>query len=205
MNKNSITYSRVKLKFSEKGYKFFTDPYDLNVFGIRSNFKIAGDFDDLLGIAFIDNEGCEKLFLFNATTDSGAQYLLNPLHPKGAAILMTGQYPSAYKIGVHGRTWSSGGYEALEQINPMKYVRDNNKNNIIGDSVTPIFSGVLKTNIHRASKWKILDKIGPYSAGCQVIQSPIDFEIFMSICKQQDIHGLGDKFTYTLLEEKDFA
>lgn len=204
INIDQISYKRLKLIFSEKGYKFFTEPFDMNVFGIRSSNVVAGEFDDYVGVEYVNGDHDEKLFLFKATTDSGLKYLLNPLHLKGAAILLEGQHLGAYKIGIHGRTWASGGYEAMEQVSPMEYVRDNNKNNILGDSVAVPFSGILKTNIHRASKWEILDKIGGYSAGCQVIQDPEDFKVFMAICKQQIEHGLGNSFSYTLLNEKDF-
>lgn len=199
-----IFYKNIKLRYEEKGYKFFTGIYDLNIFGIRSNTKIAGEFDDWVGVAYLDNSRCERLFFAKATTDSGAKYLLNPLHPKGAAIMLPGQYRKAYKLGIHGRTWASGGYKALEQINPMRYVRDNNKNNILGDSVTVPFEDILKTNVHRANKFKIIDRIGGYSAGCQVIQDPVQFETFICICEEQKTHGHGDFFTYTLFEENDF-
>ena len=199
-----ISYKRIKLRYEQKGYTFFEKPYDLNVFGIRSLNKIAGRFDDYVGVAYKDNSNTERLFIVKATTDPGTKWLLNPLHPKGAAILLPGQYRRAYKLGVHGRTWASGGYPALEQSNLMKYVRDNNKNNILGDSVTVPFLDNLKTNIHRASKWKVVDLIGSYSAGCQVIQDPVDFEAFLTICKEQEAHGHGSYFTYTLMEETDF-
>lgn len=200
----SIQYKNVKLRYETKGYKFFTGAYDLNIFGIRSNTKKAGEFDDYVGVAYLDDSGCERLFFAKATTDPGSKYLLNPLHTSGAAIMLLGQYRSAYKIGIHGRTWASGGYKALEQCNLIRYVRDNNKNNILGDEVTVPFVDNLKTNIHRANKYKIIDRIGGYSAGCQVIQDPVQFDAFLALCDQQPSHGHGDKFTYTLFEENDF-
>jgi hypothetical protein len=198
-----ISYKRVKLRFEEKGYAFFTKPYDLNIFGVRSDNKIGGSFDDLVGIAYTDNSNTERLFLAEATTDPSDKWLFKPLHPKGTAIMLPGQYRRAYKIGIHGRTWASGGYKALEQINLMRYVRDNNQDNVLDIHGAPFLDN-LKTNIHRASKWEIVDKIGSYSAGCQVIQDPVDFELFISLCEDQVSHGLGNKFTYTLLEQYDF-
>lgn len=200
----SLQYKNIQLRYTERDYAFFTKPYDLNIFGIRSNTKEAGEFDDHVGVAYKDDLGAERLFLAKATTDPGSKYLLNPLHPKGAAIMLPGQYRKAYKIGVHGRTWASGGYKALEQCNLIRYVRDNNKNNILGDEVTVPFLDNLKTNIHRANKYKIIDRIGGYSAGCQVIQDPNQFEVLMALAEQQEQRGHGSYFTYTLFTEDDF-
>ena len=106
------------------------------------------------------------------------------------------------------RSWASGGYKALEQIKPMKYVRDNTKDTILDTAVKYLVkktTGVFKTNIHRASKNKIVDRIGSYSAGCQVIQDPNDFDHLIRLCEAQ-IRVIGvNSFTYTLLNENDFV
>ena len=56
-------------------------------------------------------------------------------------------------------------------------------------------------NIHKSgqdSTW-----VENWSAGCQVFKRVKDFDAFMKICKKaKTIHG--NKFTYTLLESKDF-
>lgn len=203
MNMNALSYQRMQLAYSKKGYTFFTNPYDLNIFGIRSQNKKSGLFDDLIGIAYTGSAGDKKLFLCSATTDPSEKWLLKPLHPNGTAIVLEGQYRSCYKLGIHGRTWTSGGYPALEQVGKMKYVRDNNKDSTL-DFDSNSFWGILKTNIHRASSWEIVDRIGSYSAGCQVIQDPEKFRQFMVLCNLQKSAGWGDHFTYTLFNEKDF-
>lgn len=185
-----------------KGYVFFDKSFDMNVFGIRNSIQVAGDFDDIVGIAYRDERYREHIEFYQATTDPSDQYLLRPLNPKGTIAIVPGQYRQVYKLGIHGRTWASGGYEALEQIAPIKYIRDNNKDNIL-DMDNPEFWGVHKTNIHRASKWNILDKVGPYSAGCQVIRDPKDFVSFLNLAKLQRQELGTDKFSYTLLELED--
>lgn len=202
---NSLTYGRLKLAYSKKGYKFFDKPYDMNVFGIRSCNVLSGFFDDLVGIAYMDTNKNEHLFLAAATTDPSEKWLLAPLNPSGCAILCEGQYRSAYKIGIHGRTWKGGGYKALEQCNLMRYIRDNTRDEFLDFDIEDTFTDNLKTNIHRASRYEIVDRIGSYSAGCQVIQDPKRFEEFIAICEVQPMFGHGNKFTYTLFSEIDFT
>jgi hypothetical protein len=192
---------------AEKKYRVFSGGnYDLNIIGIRSNISESDKFDDLLCVLYKNHEGKWVLEKFNCTTDPGKHWLLNPLNKSGTLIMVPGQYRGVYKMGIHGRTGSSP-YKALEQVGAMNYVRDNNKDgfldfDLIKDKVNWI-RGVFKTNIHRASKWKSLLGIGKYSAGCQVVQSPKDFERLMELCELQIKNGHDDAFTYTLLSEHD--
>ena len=181
-----------------RGHIFFDKGnYNVNIVGLRSKNTQAGKFDDHIYVAY-RHQGKPTTYMAEATLDPGIKYLLSPLNKKGTAIIAPGQYRGAYKIGVHGRSWRSGGYEALEQVKPMKYYRDNNKDNTL-DMVGKIYWENGKTNIHRASKWKIEEWVGGYSAGCQVIQNPKKFEQFMYICKKAaQIHG--NSFTYTLIQ-----
>ena len=41
-----------------------------------------------------------------------------------------------------------------------------------------------------------------YSAGCQVFNSPIEFNSFMRLCEEQR-KLYGNSFTYTLINEED--
>lgn len=196
--------------YKKNKYKYFLNKrFDCNLFGVRSSSRKAGKFDDVVGIFFQDYFGVEKIYCFTATTDPGVHWLSNPLSKDGTLIMLKGQYRGAYKIGIHGRTWASGGYEALEQAKPMQYVRDNNKDDTLDLSVSKdsenVFEGVYKTNIHRASKWQKIPLIGKYSAGCQVIQSIDDFATIMEICNRQVEEGIGNSFTYTLFHEDEIV
>jgi hypothetical protein len=57
-------------------------------------------------------------------------------------------------------------------------------------------------NIHRASSTQTLEEIGKNSAGCQVIQSPENYKLFIQLCEQSS-EIFGNKFTYTLINQKD--
>ena len=198
----------IQLAYKSKGYKFFSKgAYNLNVFGIRNNSNQAGKFDDKVGVIYVDDSNKPHVHLWDATTDPGIHWLSNPLNKDGTAIMLKGQYRGAYKLGIHGRTWASGGYDALEQVKPMKYIRDNNKDDKLDFSLAEneenIIEDILKTNIHRASKWKLLQYIGKYSAGCQVIRSIEDFNLLISLCRKQILRGHGNSFTYTLFDSYD--
>lgn len=196
--------------YKKNNYKFFLDSkFDCNLFGVRSSSRKAGEFDDIVGVFYKDYNDRDKVFCFKATTDPGVHWLHNPLSKDGTLIMLRGQYRGAYKLGIHGRTWASGGYKALEQVKDMYYVRDNNKDETLDLSLSNdpknIFKGVYKTNIHRASKWQKIPLIGKYSAGCQVIQSIDDFNTLIEICERQIEEGIGNSFTYTLFHEDEIV
>lgn len=193
-----MTYKILKALVESEGHIFFDEgSFNLNIVGIRSKNRVSGKFDDMIYVAYKAN-GSEQLLAMEATTDPGTKYLLAPLNSKGTAILVPGQYLGAYKIGVHGRSWKSGSYTALEQVGPMKYWRDKNLDKNLDKSVQ-IYEENGKTNIHRASESKILELIGGYSAGCQVIQNSKDFDKLMYLCERSS-SIYGNSFTYTLIQ-----
>lgn len=198
-----ITTEKLKKVFKKKGYKFCSGPFNLNIFGVRDLGGQRDTFNDFVGVAYQDDLNRSLVELFPATTDPGIHWLRNPLNSKGTLIMLEGQYKSAYTIGKHGRSGLNP-YEALEQCNEMAYVRDNNKDDQYDIDPSKKISGIFKTNIHRASAWKILQLIGKYSAGCQVIKDPNQFLFLMSLAHKQIQYGFGNKFSYTLLNKDDF-
>ena len=58
-------------------------------------------------------------------------------------------------------------------------------------------------NLHRHWGPDEREYTGGVSAGCQVFRDSKDFYEFMDICNRS-ADKLGNKFTYTLIEEKDF-
>ena len=184
-----------------KGYAVFDNEkgFDLNIVGIRSREIKSGRFDDLIAV-FYRRGGCWCHNVFPATTDPGLYYLKNPLVESGAGIMKPGQYRGAYKIGKH-----QGKYNALVQRGgEIAVVRDFNRDGVLdldsGREETGYFGG----NIHRASANIESTNVGKWSALCQVIANPWDFEIFMALCRA-GVAAFGNSFTYTLLEEADFG
>ena len=64
--------------------------------------------------------------------------------------------------------------------------------------------GLFGINIHRASKWGIVNYINRFSAGCQVFKDPEDFGELMELCKKSLKYFVNPKgisrFSYTLVE-----
>jgi hypothetical protein len=203
-----LTLESVKSVLAKKKYRFFDKrPYDLNIIGVRASVSVSNSFDDWMTVSYFDEHHVWYFRLFPCTTDPGKPWLLKPMVKGGTAILVPGQYSAAYTDGFHSRS-SGHPYRALEQIQAMTYVRDNNRDSIIDQSLTLDkslhFRANLKTNIHRATPGIISKIVGPYSAGCQVLKSATDFDVLMDLVSLQQKHGGPNLFTYTLLVEADF-
>lgn len=189
-----------KKLFEKKGYDFFTKgAYNLNIIGIRANTNgiVTNKYDDVLVVDYNTNQG-HKRNIYTITTDPGKIYMNNPLQLKGTAILVPGQYRGCYCIDKH-----NGKYDAIcQRLGPVKVYRDGNKDNVYDLNPDTIESGYFGINIHRSNETWIRNTIDNYSAGCQVFNNPKEFKAFMDICKKAR-NNFGNKFTYTLIEEKD--
>ena len=123
-----LTPENIKSYFTAKDYKFFDTPdkkLNINIIGVRRDNQGSNTFDDFLLVMYRE----EELMINNRyqiTTDPGKYWLLNPMNPKGTAILVPGQYRSTWQLGKH-----QSKYEALVQRKPVKVYRDNNKDAII--------------------------------------------------------------------------
>ena len=205
-------FTDLKEIFRKKGYPFcaIRGFYNLCIVGVRVNDSQSNKFDDFIGIAYLNGSMVQQLAWYPATTDPGKYYLQNPLNRAGTLILIPGFYENVYQKGLHGKEGKNP-YPALEQVGSMKYVRDNNKDMSLDFSLyrdpdklkDNLIAGVFKTNIHRASQYKILQTIEQYSAGCQVIRDVANFGKLMALVNEQIIHGHGDTCSYALLEETD--
>ena len=113
------------------------------------------------------------------------------MNPKGAALLKPNQYFNTWKLDLH-----QGKYTALCQRKPVTVYRDSNKNNFAEETAVTD-TGLFGINIHRANPNAVSSIIDKWSAGCQVLNNPKDFELLINKCKDS---GLKE-FTYTLLKE----
>ncbi len=196
-----LTPENIKSYFSVKGFKFFDTPdkkLNINIVGVRRDNQGSNTFDDFLLLMYRE----EELMVtrrYQITTDPGKYWLLNPLNPKGTAVLKPGQYRSTWQLGKH-----QGKYEALVQRKPVQVYRDNNKDEVIDyDSMTTMVDeGYFGINIHRSNPYDQSYTINKWSAGCQVFKKVEEYNKFIQTCKDSaKIYGNG--FTYTLITEKD--
>lgn len=195
-----FTAEEIKKAYTKKGYIFNDDIMHANIFGIRNKDASANTFDDLVGVITKDINTSYVTVQCAATTDPGIYYRENPMNVNGTAIVVPFFHKDCYKVGTHK------GKEAMEQIAPILYIRDNNKNKIL-DFLYKI-SGFKsykengRTDIHRAGlNSKTVDN---WSAGCQVIAKESDFLTFMKLVKSTIAYGRPNVFDYALFEIEDF-
>ena len=141
----------------------------------------------------------ERLIVYAITTDPGLYYQkVKLLSSKGCAVVKPGQYLNCYQLGFHKKN----DHKALVQTGGKITVYRDNDRDGIAENLGVEESGFFGCNIHGAKKLTKTDKIGAYSAGCQVFEDWFQKEQFIGICEQFKTTN-GNKFTYTLLEEKD--
>jgi hypothetical protein len=206
MNANNVQ-AQIAAAYKAEKYAWFTKPHDLNVFGVRSanRDQTADRFDDLIGCAWNDGTGLQ-VRTWAATTDPGLTHLVAPQFDEakrnGTAILKAGQYRRSHALGFHGTgAWR---HEALVQIGPVAIHRDADRDAKLNTKAATT-SGLYGINIHAASLWRRLDKIGAYSAGCQVFQDHRHLAELIALVRRQQSAGLGAAITYTLFDEADFS
>lgn len=176
------TYNDLAVEFARLGYSW----PKFHIIGVRSKANEKNNFDDTI---YVING---KFFSsYSCTTNPGTYWLLNLMNPKGTAVLAPGQYQDTFAFGLH-----QGKYEALVQIKPVTVFRDNDKDDTAEEQGVKE-SGMFGIHIHRANPSIISKLIDKWSAGCQVLNDPKQFDALMAACKKSK----NKSFTYTLLEE----
>ncbi|MCX4187169.1 hypothetical protein [Methylophaga sp. OBS4] len=177
-------------------YPVFKGDYNLNLVGIRSKDTDANSFNDCLVVLYeLDRK--QVMHVFPMTADPGLYYRENPLSVDGTAVLVPGHYRSCWQLGAH-----QGKYKALVQRGPMSVYRDANSDQHIDADADTIQNGLFGINLHRASANTSSLRVDRWSAGCQVLASPEDFDLVMALANKSAV-TYGRRFSYTLLEEGD--
>lgn len=191
----NLSIDTLKTAISKKGYKWFNDRP--NIIGIRSTLNVPDVFNDILCLVYIDG-GVEKISYFPITTEPGVYYQKKLLNAKGCAVLKAGQYIDCYSIGFHQ---NKPDHTALVQVGKVTVYRDGDLDGLAeeqGEEQTGLFG----INIHGAIKGTKTEKIGQWSAGCQVLPIWKDKEFLIDVCNKFWTIT-GNRFTYTLLKESD--
>jgi hypothetical protein len=194
-----MTIKKLKKLVKKKGYAWFdgNKPYNVNIIGYRTKDKRLNIYNDFLYLAYRNENLNWVLKEYTATTDPGLYYLQSPPNNRGTAILAPGQYRSTYKLDLH-----RGRYKALcQRLGPVKVYRDYNRDKTLDMNPVSLEEGWYGINIHRASKWVKNRFVNKYSAGCTVMNNPIEYDEFINII-EKSAKLYGNKFTYTLLEEE---
>jgi hypothetical protein len=193
------TLEQIKSILEKKKYPFFDNgkPYNLNLIGVRHIGSTPNKFDDEFYCIYRDETGKWQIKCYQCTTDPGIYWLNNPMNIEGAGIMVEGHYQSLWKEGLH-----QGKYPALVQNAPVKLYRDKDKDSDLDMDEKTIVSGMFGVNCHHAGvKSAQVDK---WSAACQVFANISDWDNFRLIAYKYQYYFPGAKYSYTLLNEKDF-
>ena len=189
----------IEQKYKEKGYAFFSRPFSMNVFGVRSSNRIAGAFDDYLGVIYNTDLNEQELYVIACTLDAGAPWLLKPMDPGGAAGIVPGQYRNLWQLGTFKGT------DALIQINPVKIYRDNNRDLTLDYSADRTTEGDYGIFLHEHFQFlEKAEEVKDSSAGCVVPERKSTHKKFINILKMQVTARLGNRYSFTVFDEKDF-
>jgi hypothetical protein len=196
------TLDDVITAMSRKNYRIFNTPsrpFNLNIVGIRPRTRVPNQFDDWLTVFYRSND--QWIFnTFPATTDPGLYFLGDERMgtDRGTAILKPGQYRGAYELGKH-----QGRYRALVQAGgPVTVLRDFDRDEELDFDSDRTETGHFGINIHRANRDRASIQVDNWSAGCQVICDPLQFNHFLDLCEKGK-QEWGNSFTYTLLTQDD--
>lgn len=182
------------IKAGERKYKIFESnlyPYNLNIVGWRSKIGRVNKYDDFLALYWFSAKKEWNMRSWSITTKPGTPWLLKPINPNGAAVLVPGQYIESYERGIYKNK------TALLQRKPVNVYRDNDLDNEIDITHSKIDKGYFGIHIHRGGKFS--NFVNRNSAGCQVFKNANEFDEFFEIIKLSSMYW-GPFFTYTLLE-----
>jgi hypothetical protein len=197
---NEIPLEKVIEVVKSKGYKVFENEGILNTVGVRSNETDGSDYDDNCYSFYKLPDGRWKITIYTITTNPGKYYLNNPIPgSKGTAIVVPGQYPNMWKIGLH-----KGQQKAFVQVNPVRVYRDSNRNDVLDYKPETIETGLFGINGHHGSIHDV-DIVDRWSAGCQVWRYHAPHQAMIETAELLSKKYQYQYFTYTLLEQKDFA
>lgn len=196
-----ITFEQLKNMYAEKGYEFFDkDKYHVNIFGLRNkDLETVDQFNDYLGVAFLDQFLNPRILLWAGTTKPGLSWLGQEMaNPNGTGILTPDQHKNAWKIGFH-HAGKPEQYEAFVQAGEkvFKVWRDNDKDGKL-DFSGKIYDDVGGLNGHRAGVNDTF-KVGLYSAACQVWQDDKEHSIAVAVAKR-NAELYKNLFHYTLFQ-----
>ena len=170
---------------NREGYWICRHPLGTNVVyieGLDSDGRVNDDrpnvFNDLRVVFAVDESGLPVLESWEATTEPGTFWTMNPMNPGGAARIAFGQYKS-WVVGTHMKGKASA-HEALVQVTEVTVHRDLNKDFKRTNDRTD--NGLFGINQHwgyDAPK----DDLGSTSAGCLVGRTKSGHREFMAQLK----------------------
>lgn len=181
-----------------KFYQISTGPQKYNIVYVEGmdadgtvNLDKPNQFNDRRMVIEISNKVPELKGNWEATTEPGTHYTINPMNNLGAARIAFGQY-KAWRVGTH----FGGGaepHEALVQVSPVAVYRDKNKDFLRkGDNIN---TGLFDINQHHGFDLPS-NNIGFAGAGCLVGRTRKAHREFMQLIKQDKRYQLNEQFKF---------
>lgn len=195
-----MTYSEIKSLYDKNQYPFDTAPYKINNYGLRNKDLLTVDtWNDIRGVAYVDEFGQEQCLEWKATTKPGLTSLSGqPMNKNGTFILMPGFYKDCWIIGKHNRG-KEHEHDALVQraSGVFKGWRDNNKDGKF-DFSGKEFTDVEGLNDHTTRPNEI-KRVGAFSYACQVTWDDKEHLIKMAVC-MRGAELYSNIFSYALFQ-----
>ncbi|MBR8827527.1 MAG: peptidoglycan-binding protein [Gomphosphaeria aponina SAG 52.96 = DSM 107014] len=181
---NNSLASRIIKYMKQKNYVIALKPKEYNIVyveGMNPDGKLNADepdhFNDVRIVIEFDQGQPKIIGIWEATTEPGKYYTVNPMNPKGAARIEFGQY-KAWQVGTHG---NAEPHEALVQKGEVTVCRDLNQDMVrTGDKRDTGYFGI---NQHYGYDYP-RTSIKKASAGCLVGRTREGHKDFMAIIKQ---------------------
>lgn len=194
-----IGLSDVKAALIAKGYETFTQDGVPNIVSVRNALTKSNTYNDRVFVWWEEN-GNEEAHIYTISTHPGFYYLQNPIAgSNGTAILVPGQYKDTWLLGMHRNIQ----FALCQRAGEVSVYRDNNRDQNMDCDPKTITKGYFGIDLHHGnvSDSDIVDR---WSAGCQVWRYAIPHEDLMAEFKRLSTKYNFNKFSYTLLEQKDF-
>ncbi len=194
----ALTFDEVKEVTKEHHHVWWEGVYNIFLYGIRSRGLEVDMWNDVLGVCYIDGFGNKINLMHSATTKPGLYWLKKKMgNINGTAILIPGQYRGCWKVGEHK------GYTALVQRGSIFDVwRDGDADGQF-DYNGKVYHDVTGLNMHTESDQRVTEKVGAYSAGCQVREFDKEHFAVMGLI-EHSLSRYENSFSFTLFEDRDF-
>lgn len=164
---------------------------EMNIFGIRvSDNPLSDKFDDYIGIAFFDHPSQSWQWrMYKGTTDPGLMWITNKSvnRGRGASFMALGPQEDIWIIGAHRGSRHADGSQFV--VDPALIAIGAQQRSFHDSDHDGKQSGEKEhiawedLNCHCASFYytgKASELIGPFSAGCQVIETRKDWLEFIN-------------------------
>jgi len=186
-------FDEIRQLYDDHGFPFYDQKNALNLYGIRTGYEVVDLWNDILGMAFVDEFGNQVCIEHVGTTKPGLYWLKNRLGSvNGTFILMEGHFRHCFEVRKH-----KGEYDALCQVYGYKGFHGPRDNDSDGefDLDTEWVNDVTGLNMHHGKDRQL---VGPYSAACQVRQSPEDHAVLMAVARKCLDYWNAKKLSYSL-------